>query len=163
MLLLARDSCNTCAVVRSKSPTQHPSRADGAEEDVTVDQGMTGTVVAEAVVAVVDLTSEGAPSELAVLDARISVLSGILDAVSRIDVVNQAIQAAADRAGAVAALQAAPFGYSEDQAGAVVDLPMTCQTTGAAGLWAAEKARLLVQRAALVERQAEVTAFHWFG
>jgi DNA gyrase/topoisomerase IV subunit A len=125
---------------------------------VTVDEGVAGTVVS-----VVDLTSSMAPTELAALDARISVLSGILDAVSRIDAVNQAVQGAPDRVGAVAALRAEPFGYSEAQAGAVVDLPLACQTAGASGRWAAEKSQLLMQRAALIERQAEATAFHWFG
>jgi len=117
----------------------------------------------EALGAVLDLTSPGLSSELAELEGRLQVLNGLLDALSRLDQVNQVIQFSRDRNSALVELQQEPFGYSSQGAEAVLDMPMSWQTGEQADQIRQERDRLSARRASLREHVAEMLALHWFG
>jgi DNA gyrase/topoisomerase IV subunit A len=113
--------------------------------------------------AVLDLTAPGLSSELAQMESRLHVLRGLLDAVSRLDDVNQTIHLAGDRSTAAVCLQQEPFGYSRKQAEAILDMPMSWQTSDAADRLRQERDLLATRRARLRDHIAEVLALHWFG
>jgi DNA gyrase/topoisomerase IV subunit A len=113
--------------------------------------------------ATLDLTSPAQSSELSELEARLRVLSGLLDASERLDELNKVIRYSNDRPGALSALQHEPFGYSRDQAEAVLDMPMSWQTLGELARLRAEHDLLAQRRAAIRQQVAEVVAHHWFG
>jgi DNA gyrase/topoisomerase IV subunit A len=79
----------------------------------------------EALGAVLDLTSPGLASELTELEGRLQVLTGLLDALSRLGDINQVIQFSGDRNSALVELQQEPFGYSNREAEAILDMPMS--------------------------------------
>ncbi|MGA3220890.1 MAG: hypothetical protein ABSE77_17740 [Acidimicrobiales bacterium] len=113
--------------------------------------------------AVLDLTTPGLSSELAELDSRLHVVRGLLDAVSRLNEVNQTIQLAGDRRDASFSLQQEPFWYSLKQAEAILDMPMSWQCLDQAERLGQERDCLAAQAARLREHIAEVLALHWFG
>jgi DNA gyrase subunit A len=117
----------------------------------------------EALGAVLDLTSPGLSSELAQLERRLQVLNGLLDALSRLDQINQLIQFSQDRNSALVALQQEPFGYSNQEAEAILDMPMSWQTGEQADHMREERDHLAERRASLRQHVAEVLALHWFG
>jgi DNA gyrase/topoisomerase IV subunit A len=113
--------------------------------------------------AVVDLTSPEYVIELTELEGRLQVLGGLLDASSRFPEVNEAIQFAQDRESALEALQHQPFGYSHDQAEAILNMPMGWQSAAEVDQLRDEQERLSSRRLSLREHATEVLAFHWFG
>jgi DNA gyrase subunit A len=117
----------------------------------------------EALGAVLDLNSPGLSSELAELEGRLTVLAGLLDALSRLREINQVIQFSQDRNSALVALQQEPFGYSNQEAEAVLDMPMSWQTGEYAEHMRQERDHLTERRASLRQHVAEVLALHWFG
>jgi len=114
-------------------------------------------------VAVLDLTAPGLASELSQLEARLHVLRGLLDAVSRLGEINQSIQLASDRRDAVVSLQQEPFGYSRKQAEAILDMPMSWQSADQADRLRHERDSLATRGGRLREHIAEMLALHWFG
>ena len=117
----------------------------------------------EALGAVLDLNSPGLSIELAELEGRLQVLTGLLDALSRLNQINQVIQFSGDRNTALVALQQEPFGYSTREAEAVLDMPMSWQTGEHADHMRQERDHLTERRASLRQHVAEVLALHWFG
>jgi DNA gyrase/topoisomerase IV subunit A len=113
--------------------------------------------------AVLDLTTAGLSSELGELESRLHVIRGRLDAVSRLNQVNQAIQLAADRRAATALLQQEPFGYSLKQAEAILEMPMSWQCLDQRERLSHERDCIAAQAARVREHIAEVLALHWFG
>ena len=113
--------------------------------------------------AVLDLTAPGLSSELAQVDSRLHVLSGLLDAVSRLDEVNHTIQLAGDKGTATVCLRQEPFRYSLRQAEAILDMPMSWQCSDAADRLRQERDLLATRRARLRDHIAEVLTHHWFG
>jgi DNA gyrase/topoisomerase IV subunit A len=113
--------------------------------------------------AVLDLTNAELPEELAQLESRLHVLRGQLDALSRVDDLNQVIQFSMTREAALEALRHAPFRYSEEQAAAILDMPMSSQSVEGAQLLRQEYERLTARRASSREQVTEVLALHWFG
>jgi len=109
---------------------------------------------------VVDLTvpvSSRADSE-----QRFHVLCGLLDALERIEDVNKAIQSAPDKRSAVMALRREPFGYSVEQAQAILDMPMSWQCADTSGHLREERDALAGRRQPAVYEQPDLS-FHWFG
>lgn len=113
--------------------------------------------------AVLDLTTPQLSSELAELDARIHVVEGLIDAHSQLERVNKALQFARDHQTALIALQHEPFGYTRQQASAILDMPMSWQSAEKRQRLKAERDELVTRRAGLRERVSEVLALHWFG
>jgi DNA gyrase/topoisomerase IV subunit A len=113
--------------------------------------------------AVVDLSSPEYVIELTELEGRLQVLGGLLDASSRFHEVNEAIQFAQDRESALEALEHQPFGYSHDQADAILNMPMGWQSAAEVEHLREERERLASRRMSLREHATEVLAFHWFG
>ena len=113
--------------------------------------------------AVLDLTSPELSRELSELEGRLRVLNGSLDALSRLDEVNQVIQLSHDRASALVALQEEPFGYSSEEAEAILDMPMSWQSGEHAEDMRKERELLTARRASLRDHVAEELAHHWFG
>ena len=113
--------------------------------------------------AVLDLSSPSLASELAELEGRLHVLGGLLDVSSRFHQVNETIQYAKDRDAALVALQHEPFGYSHQQAEAILDMPMGWQSADEIAHLRDERDRLSSRRSNLREHVNEVFAFHWFG
>jgi DNA gyrase/topoisomerase IV subunit A len=62
---------------------------------------------------------------------RLHVLDGLLDALGRMEEVNDAIRSSPDRPAAITALQSPPFSYSEVVANHVLDLTVGRQTVAA--------------------------------
>jgi DNA gyrase/topoisomerase IV subunit A len=110
-----------------------------------------------------DLSSPGYVIELTELEGRLHVLGGLLDASSRFHQVNEAIQYAEDRESALQALQKDPFGYSYQQAEAILSMPMGWQSTAEVEQLREERDRLTTRRFSLRENATEELAFHWFG
>jgi DNA gyrase subunit A len=117
----------------------------------------------EALGAVLDLNSPGLSTELAELEGRLQVLTGLLDALSRLPQINELIQFSDDRYSALVALQQEPFGYSNREAEAVLDMPMSWQTGEHAAHMRQERDHLTERRASLRQHVSEVLALHWFG
>jgi DNA gyrase subunit A len=117
----------------------------------------------EALGAVLDLNSPGLSIELAELEGRLQVLTGLLDALSRLNEVNQVIQFSGERNTALVALQQEPFCYSNREAEAVLDMPMSWQTGEHANHLRQERDHLTERRASLRQHVAEGLALHWFG
>ena len=117
----------------------------------------------EALDAVLDLSSPGLSAELAELEGRLGELTALLDALSRLDKVNEAIQFSDGRQSALEALQEEPFGYSAEAAEIILDLPMSWQSGEQAEELRNERVQLAARRASLREHVAEVLALHWFG
>jgi DNA gyrase/topoisomerase IV subunit A len=113
--------------------------------------------------AVLDLTSPQLSSELAEIDERIQVLTGLIDAHGRLEEVNEVIRFCTDPRSALLALQQEPFGYSRCQAQAVLDMPMSWQAAEIGDALRQERAELASRRAGLREQVAEILALHWFG
>ena len=90
-------------------------------------------------------------------------LNGLLDALSRLGAINQVIQFSQDRNSALFALQQEPFGYSNQEAEAILDMPMSWQTGEQADHMREERDHLTERRASLRQHVAEVLALHWFG
>ena len=114
-------------------------------------------------IAVHDLTAPGLVSELSQLEGRLHVLRGLLDAMARLGEVNQTIQWASDRREAAVSLQQEPFGYSRQQAEAILDMPMSWQSAEQANRLRHERDSLATRGGRLRERIAEMLALHWFG
>lgn len=112
---------------------------------------------------VLDLSSPEYVIELTELEGRLQVLGGLIDVSSRFDQVNDAIQQAEDRDSALDALQHEPFGYSYQQADAILGMPMGWQTAAEVEHLREERDRLASRRLSLREHATEVLAFHWFG
>lgn len=112
---------------------------------------------------VLDLTAVGPSRELTEIDGRLHILEGLLDALGRVQDVNRALQFAANRRAALVALQQEPFEYSERQAEAVLDMPMSWQCADAAQRLRAERDSLASRRAEVRERISEILSLHWFG
>lgn len=102
-------------------------------------------------------------TELTELESRLHILGGLLDASSRFDQVNQAIQFAHDRGAALQALEGQPFAYSARQAEAILDMPMSWQSAENVEHLREERDRLTSRRFRLRENATEALAFHWFG
>jgi DNA gyrase/topoisomerase IV subunit A len=113
--------------------------------------------------AVLDLTSPGLSSELAELENRLHVLRGLLDALGRLDELNKAIQFARDKYSAIDVLQQEPFGYSHQQANAILQMPMSWQASDEVQRLRQERDCLATRRIGLQERVAEALSLHWFG
>jgi DNA gyrase/topoisomerase IV subunit A len=113
--------------------------------------------------AVLDLSTPQLSNELAELDTRIHVVEGLIDAHSQLERVNSALQFARDRQTALVALQHEPFGYTRQQANAILDMPMSWQSPERRQRLMAERDELAARRAGLRERVSEVLALHWFG
>ena len=114
-------------------------------------------------VGVVDLTSPGLASELRGLDGRIMVLDGLLDALSRVNQVQYTVQASSDRRAALTALQDPPYCYTQAQAEAVLDMPVSWQCLGEAERLRRERDDLVARRANLRDNASDTLSFHWFG
>jgi DNA gyrase/topoisomerase IV subunit A len=112
---------------------------------------------------VLDLTSPEYVVELTQLEGRLHVLGGLLDVSSRFHQVNETIQFAEDRESALQALQQEPFGYSYQQADAILSMPMSWQSAAEVAHLREERDRLASRRLSLRENATEVLAFHWFG
>jgi DNA gyrase subunit A len=117
----------------------------------------------EPVDAILDLTTPALSNELSELEARLHVVHGLLDALGRINEVNKVVQFSRDRYSALVTLQNEPLGYSRQQAEAVLDMPMSWQTSDEAERLRAERDHLRARRAAMREHVSEVLTFHWFG
>lgn len=113
--------------------------------------------------AVLDLTTPELSAELADVETRLHVLRGLVDALGRLDEVNQAVQSSATKDDALQALRKEPFRYSEEQATALLSLPMVCQSTEEVKRFRQEMDYLLARRASLREQLTEVLSLHWFG
>ncbi len=113
--------------------------------------------------AVLDLTTDGPSGELAQLERRIHVLRAQLDALSKIDEVNQTVQFSINRGAALEALMHEPFHYSPEQAAGVLDLPLSCQSAEEVQCLRQEFERLTSHRLSKSEHFSEALAFHWFG
>ena len=70
---------------------------------------------------------------------------------------------AGDRNSALVELQQEPFGYSNREAEAILDMPMSWQTGEHADHLRQERDHLIERRASLRQHVAEVLALHWFG
>jgi hypothetical protein len=114
-------------------------------------------------VGVVDLTTSNLPDELAKIDARLHVLDGILDALSRSAQVNRTVQLSTDRYAALRALQAAPYSYTQPQAQAVLDMPVGWQCLEHVDALRKERDELASRRLSLRDHLSEVFSLHWFG
>jgi DNA gyrase/topoisomerase IV subunit A len=112
---------------------------------------------------VLDLTAVGSSRELTEIDGRLHVLEGLLDALGRIEDVNRTIQLTANKRAAAAALQQEPFGYSERQAEAVLEMPMSWQCAESSQRLRAEHTNLAARRAEVREKVSEILSLHWFG
>jgi DNA gyrase/topoisomerase IV subunit A len=112
---------------------------------------------------VLDLSSPEYVIQLTELEGRLQILGGLLDASSRFRQVNEAIQFAPDRETALQALQDEPFGYSHQQAEAILNMPMGWQSAAEIEQLREERDRLTSRRLTLRESATEVLAFHWFG
>ncbi|MGH9107649.1 MAG: hypothetical protein ACRDZX_17830 [Acidimicrobiales bacterium] len=121
------------------------------------------SLVDEPAGAVLDLTSPALSSELAQIEDRLHVLRGLLDAAGRLGEINKVVQFSGDRGSALVALQQAPFGYSRQQAEAILDMPIGAQAAEELGQLRNERDHLAERRAGLREHVAEVLALHWFG
>lgn len=110
-----------------------------------------------------DLTTAQLSDELADLERRLHVLRAQLDALSRIDEVNQTVQFSINRDAALEALLHEPFHYSPDQAASVLDLPLSSQNVEEVQRLRQELERLSARRLTTRERVSEVLALHWFG
>ncbi len=113
--------------------------------------------------AVLDLTSPEFVIELTELEGRLHVLGGLLDVSSRFPQVNETIQYAPDRDAALEALRHEPFGYSYEQAEAILSMPMGWQSAAEVEHLREERDHLTSRRLSLQEHATEVLAFHWFG
>lgn len=111
----------------------------------------------------VDLTSSRSSRELTELERRLHVIEGLLDALRRIDQVNQAIQSAYTRHAAIAALQQEPFRYTREQAKAVLEMPLGSQCPEAIDELRRERDRLVARRAPQPDLTAELLPASWFG
>jgi DNA gyrase/topoisomerase IV subunit A len=80
-----------------------------------------------------------------------------------LDHINQVIQLAGDRNSALVELQQEPFGYSNREAEAILDMPMSWQTGEHADHLRQERDHLIERRAGVRQHVAEVLALHWFG
>jgi DNA gyrase/topoisomerase IV subunit A len=67
-------------------------------------------------------------SERSSLEERVRTLDGVLDALSRLDEINEAVRISKDRIEARSVLVAEPFGYSEVVATHILDLNVGRQT-----------------------------------
>ncbi|HYA45129.1 MAG TPA: hypothetical protein VED59_05960 [Acidimicrobiales bacterium] len=122
-------------------------------------------------VSVVDLTSSGLTGELepglagelATISTRLHVLDGLLDALEHAEQVQHTIRLSSDRYSALKALQAAPFHYSQQQAEAVLDMPVGWHCLEQVERLREDRDRMLARRASLASRGVEVLACHWFG
>jgi DNA gyrase/topoisomerase IV subunit A len=112
---------------------------------------------------ILDLSSPSLVNEITELDGRLHVLNGLLDASSRFYQVNETIQSSRDRNSALAALQQEPFGYTQEQAEALLEMPMGWQIVAELEQLRLERDSLASRRASLREHVTEVLAFHWFG
>jgi DNA gyrase/topoisomerase IV subunit A len=112
---------------------------------------------------ILDLSSPGLVNEMTELDERLHVLNGLLDASSRFYEVNETIQCSKDKSAALAALEQDPFGYTHEQAEALLEMPMGWQSVAELEQLRQERDRLASRRASLREHVTEVLAFHWFG
>jgi DNA gyrase/topoisomerase IV subunit A len=112
---------------------------------------------------VLDLSSPEYIAQLTELEGRLHILGGLLDASSRFRQVNEAIQFAQDRETALETLQQEPFGYSRQQAEAILNMPMGWQSAAEVEHLREERDRLTSRRSTLRESATEVLAFHWFG
>lgn len=113
--------------------------------------------------AILDLSSPSLVNEMTELDGRLHILNGLLDASSRFDQINEAIQGSKDMSGALTTLQQEPFGYSPEQAEALLEMPMGWQSAEELERLREERDRLSERRSNLREHVSEVLAFHWFG
>jgi DNA gyrase/topoisomerase IV subunit A len=112
---------------------------------------------------VLDLTSGGTSRELTEVEGRLNVVSGLLDALSRIDEVNKVIQFTPDRRSALAALKEEPFGYSHEQAEAVLGMPMSWQCAKTRERLEEERDGLIARRSCMREKIGDTLSLHWFG
>jgi DNA gyrase/topoisomerase IV subunit A len=110
-----------------------------------------------------DLTTPAISSELTVLEERLHVVQGLLDALARLHEVNKIVQFSRDRDAALAALQQEPFRYSRAQADAVLDMPVSWQTSDEAERLRSERNQLTARQASLHEHVTEALSLHWFG
>lgn len=109
---------------------------------------------------VLDLTSS---HELAKLDGRMEILDAQLDALGRLDELNEAIQFAPTVQAAAATLRQEPFNYSREQAKAVLEMPMSWQCEEVAEKLRAERKVLLARRPIVLQQPAEAASANWFG
>ncbi|GEM_PF-1783702 len=113
--------------------------------------------------AVVDLTSPNLADELVKVDERIQVLDGLLDALGRVAQLNRTLQLCSSRHAAMQALRAAPFLYTQQQAEAVLDMPVSWQCTEHVDKLRKEREELTARRNNIEGRISEVHSLHWFG
>ena len=109
---------------------------------------------------VLDLTSS---NELAKLDGRIEILDAQLDALGRLDELNEAIQFAPTVQAAAATLRQDPFGYSREQVKAVLEMPMSWQCDEVAEKLRAERRALLSRRPIVLQQPTDAASANWFG
>ncbi|HTV11128.1 MAG TPA: DNA gyrase subunit A [Acidimicrobiales bacterium] len=112
---------------------------------------------------VLDLTSPAVSGELTQIQARLHIVTGLLDALGRVNEVNKIIQFSQDRSVALLALQHEPFRYTPGQAEAVLDMPLSSQASDASERLRVERDKLQRRRAALREHVMEALSLHWFG
>lgn len=113
--------------------------------------------------AVLDLTTPQLSSELAELERRMHLLEGLIDAHSHLEEVNNAVQCSSDGKAALLALRQEPFGYTQQQAQAVLEMPVSWQSRDEGRRLQAERDHLAARRASLRQHVTEVLSLHWFG
>lgn len=112
---------------------------------------------------VLDLASGSSSRELAEVEKRLHVVGGLIDALGRIQEVNKAIQFTADRHSALAALEEEPFGYSREQAEAILSMPMSWQCTDTRARLEEEREALAARSSNMRKQIGESLSLHWFG
>lgn len=119
--------------------------------------------VQEQASAVLDLTTAQLSQELGKVEGRLHILRALLDALGRIEQVNQTVQFCPSRDAAMEALCHEPFRYTPDQALAVLNLPLSAQGTEEIQRLRQEYDQLAAERATMRESVTEVISLHWFG
>lgn len=109
---------------------------------------------------VLDLTTS---RELAELEGRLNIVEAQLDALRRLEQVNKVIQFAQTMQSAAAALRQEPFGYSSEQAKAVLEMPMSYQCAEAINKLRAERQDLVARRSSIRQNSIEAASANWFG
>lgn len=112
---------------------------------------------------VVDLRNPALTREIANLERRIHVLQGLLDAASRLNELNQAVQLASDRQQALMTLGSEPFCYTSQQAQAILNRPVSWQSAAEIDKLRTERSRVTARRDALRDQASAELALHWFG
>ena len=113
--------------------------------------------------ALLEVSTPDPSAELADVENRLEVVRALADALARRTEVSRVVQSSANVQGALQALRAEPFGYSDQQARAVLALAWSAQTAAEVERTTQEMQQLLARRASLREHLTGTMALHWFG